>query len=188
MGRPRGSKNRKTLEREASEAKPRKASKANGAVPMKTRKGAGRDAPVVRAKYTKRLPVEVATEETAKLARLLAEEVEKRDLLLDEQRTSNAEFRERRAAIDSRLNEYAQCVRDGTKLQEVKCEERLVVETNEVQVVRLDTQEVVETRTADAADRQEALPLPKPEAESEPTPDAAEESADPDLAEGEIGA
>jgi hypothetical protein len=163
----------------------KKKSKANGAktngakksVPLKNRK-AGRDAPVVRAKYTKKLPVHVADAEVAKDARELAKLVAKVRDVKDRRRTAMASFKEELNGYEQRQGELASGVDAHTSLRDVKCEERLVVETNEIHVVRLDTGEVVEKRTAEGADRQEALALDLAEAKADKANGHAKEVLD----------
>lgn len=151
MGRPRGSKNRV-----------KKASKARAGVALKSRKGASRDAPVVRAKYTKRLPVECNDAEKAKLANELSKVTLELEVIENEKAEELRAFRERSSGLKDRQRELARCVKDTTKMQDVRCEERFDVGTNTIRVVRLDTLEVVEERAATADDRQEALPYAGP--------------------------
>jgi hypothetical protein len=43
---------------------------------------------------------------------------------------------------------------DGTELRDIKCEIREIDDTNEIEIVRLDTREVLERRTMTALERQ----------------------------------
>lgn len=141
-----------------SKAGSKSGSKSNGhGTKVKVRDG------VERATYCKRLPVPIDAETVAGKLSEFSEAQLDRERILAEKKEAVSEFREQLESVDKTLHELAESVRDHTELRDVECVEQLIVETNEVQVVRTDTGEVVETRTATAEDRQEALPLPKSE-------------------------
>lgn len=114
---------------------------------------------VERKRYELQLPVEASSPERDAAGKRLAMLFRKHEALESERRETNAEFRETFAGIKKNMDEAATTFEKGTKLEAVEVSERLVVETNEVVVVRLDTGEIVETRTAAPEDRQEALDL-----------------------------
>lgn len=128
------------------------------AAPKKSAKSARskRDG-VERARYTKRLPVPVGSKRVAELADAMVVVIRERDAVQEQQRERNAAFRKKLASYDERFKELATSVEKRVDFVDVECVEKLVVETNEIQVIRADTGEVVETRTAEGADRQEAL-------------------------------
>jgi hypothetical protein len=111
----------------------------------------------VRRTYMMDLPVRISEEESIKCGHQMVREIRKREALDEERREANAQFRQRREAIDAREKELAESFENHTKKAPVKVEEHLIVETNEVKIIRIDTGEVVETKTADAQDRQETL-------------------------------
>lgn len=117
---------------------------------------------VERARYELDLPVPATDKEVGQAASGMVAQIRKREAVLEERRDSMAKFREQLTAIDQRLGEYADTVENHTKLEKVKCVELLTVETSTIEVVRLDTDDVVETRAASAEDLQENL-LPKGE-------------------------
>jgi hypothetical protein len=122
--------------------------KSNGAVVRE---------PVARKQYKMDLPVKVSAEEAEKAGHLMAKDYREREALVEERRNAMIAFRKRFDAVDERLAAHCETFENQTKKIQVKVEERLTVETNEIEIVRLDTGEVVEKRTAKPDDRQEAL-------------------------------
>ncbi len=120
--------------------------------------------PVERGIVTKRLPVAVGAEIVDRAAHEMARLHTDREALKSERRETMAEFKERLASMDQRMTELADTVNKSTELRDVKCKELLYVEENRVDVVRIDSGEVVESRTATAEDRQEDLGLQEREA------------------------
>ena len=129
------------------------ASEANGSPPLRK--------PVERRRFKEKLPVKIAAEAVAEKGDALAKVIHERNEMLEEQRESNSGFRERRAYFDQRLDELADSIESKTEIRLVPCIEYLIAETNEIQVVRQDTGEVVPSlsRIAEGGDRQEALKL-----------------------------
>jgi hypothetical protein len=116
---------------------------------------------VERARYEQMLPCKIPVDEVEVKAGQLAKVIRERDEMLDRKRESNAAYREKIAFFDERLKELATSVENKTEQQSVSCVEWLVPETNEIRVIREDTGEIVETRTADAQDLQDPLPFEK---------------------------
>lgn len=75
--------------------------------------------------------------------------------------TALAEFttgkRKRLREIRKREKELASAIEAGVELASVPCEERMIFSTNTVEVVRLDTKEVVERRPMTADERQTSI-------------------------------
>jgi hypothetical protein len=113
--------------------------------------------PVERTRYQESLPCSIVDADVQSRANELAKVIRQRDRLLDEKRESNATYRERIAFFDERLKELAESVEGKTERRPVDCIEWLYPELGEVRVVRTDTNEVVESRTATAEDMQESL-------------------------------
>jgi hypothetical protein len=130
----------------------KKKDRANGTTKVRER--------VERARYDKVLAVPATDEEVSVAAVGMVGQIRKREAVLEERRTSMAGFRDTLAAIDDRLGELADTVEGHTKRLSVACIEYLCVETSTIEVVRLDTSEIVETRAAEAEDLQENL-LPR---------------------------
>jgi hypothetical protein len=112
---------------------------------------------VERKRYKEALPVRIEDSVVAAKAGELAKIIQDRAALLEEKREANANYREKISFFNELLDELATSVQKHTELRQVQCVERLIVETNQIEVVREDTGEVVRTRTADVSDRQEAL-------------------------------
>ena len=106
--------------------------------------------------------MKIDPDEIAKNAIELAGVIERRDVIMEKKRESNARFRNELKFFDERLKELAAAVNKGEEQADVEVIEKLVVGTNEIQVTRTDTGEVLSTRTATAEDRQEALELGPP--------------------------
>ena len=151
MGRPKGVKNKSKTSTATIASKPQPtnvAASLNGRMEVVMRPTPR--TPVDGARELRRLPValsdprrsvleadlvRVTCERTEKDAELAALKVEIRGLAKSE------------ASI-------AEVLRDGEEEQDVWCRERMTVETNTVDLVRLDTGEVVDTRAATSEDRQ----------------------------------
>jgi hypothetical protein len=115
------------------------------------------DGKIERARYEEKLPCKVEPEEVEVHAQELAKVIRERQEMLSRKRSANAAFREKIAFFDERLKELAECVEGKTVRKPVTVIEYLLERTNEVQVVRSDTGEIVSSRAADAADLQDQL-------------------------------
>ncbi len=108
---------------------------------------------VERARFVEALPckMDAAEIETlrGKLVAVTIERVGKEAEL--------AGCRETVKALCKREDSLVEQLRDEAEIRDVDCVERLYVETNSVDTIRLDTGEVVRTREATAEDRQEDL-------------------------------
>jgi hypothetical protein len=123
----------------------------NGATPLVR-------VPVENGKrYTLSLPVPASPTEIGIAAVEMTRQIDAQAALLIERREAMAEFKERLSGIHDRLNELSEGVKNGTKKVDVEVTEQLVVETHEIQVVRLDDGTIVSTRAAEGADVQETL-------------------------------
>jgi hypothetical protein len=149
MGRPKGSRNKKRTET---------AEHANGETQSLESAQAQGEAVVERGRHRRKLPVAVDHETIEAAATEMAMLVGANERLKSERRDAMAEFNERRSHIDERMSELADTVTGGTVLQDIECVTYLLP-TNEIQVVRVDTSEVVESRTATAEELQETLPV-----------------------------
>jgi hypothetical protein len=131
--------------------------KTNGA--RATLNGAKADGDYIeRHRFADKLPCTISTEDLPARSSELAKVIHARDHLLEQKRETNANFRSRVKFYDERLKELADAVEGGTELRNVDCVERFNSRTNTVELVRLDTGEVYDSRAATAEDRQEDLP------------------------------
>ncbi len=78
-----------------------------------------------------------------------------------EKKEANATFKEQLDDIDKRMSALALEVRTGREYREVPCTERADYADNRVEIVRMDTGEVVRIRPLLQGERQEALPYVK---------------------------
>jgi hypothetical protein len=124
-------------------------------MPAKT-KSNGAIEKVERGRFHKKLPVPILQVDVAARAKELATVVAERLALKSRQRAANSVFREQRSYYDEREKELSASVTGGTELKDVECV-AFLLPTNEVQVTRLDTGEVIETRTASKEELQEPL-------------------------------
>lgn len=148
-----------------------KASKAPTA-PHRAANGAPIHQPAERKRYMRDLPVRIEAEVVQVKAEELAKVIHHRLAVKEERRESMAEFKETLTGLDEREKSLADSIEKHTEIQPVECIEYLTAEDNSVRVVRSDTGEEIECRTAEAKDRQEVLAL-------EPDADASDED-DPD--------
>lgn len=130
-------------------------SKTNGAA---AKSSLGDDnKPVERARYDDMLPCKLEPSDIPARAAELAKTIREREEMLELKREANAKYRERIAYFDERLTSLAEAVEGKTEKRSVPCIEYLLPRTNEIQVVRQDTHEVVERRAAEPQDLQEGL-------------------------------
>jgi hypothetical protein len=115
------------------------------------------DERVERRRYTEPLPVAATRAEVEATNEEWARVYQQQEELLEERRDVMAELRERSIGIREAMGELATRVTTKTKLVAVPVVEYLVVATGAIDVVRVDTGEIVSTRAADADDRQETL-------------------------------
>jgi len=126
-------------------------SKANGAGKPLLRQ------PVEGKEYELDLAVPISATEARACGHLMAVKIVERTNYLERRRSIMANLRKEGDAIDEALKELAESFEKHTKKVAVRVRERLIVETNEVEIVRLDTGEVVKRRTASPGDRQQEL-------------------------------
>lgn len=151
MGKP---KKISTKDIHAGRSKPAK-TKANGK--SRANGKATRSDPVVRKRYELDLPVPISAAEAEKAGKAMAETINQRTSFLEERRDAMANLRHRGDAIDERLKELSEEFLHHRRKKKVKVEDRFIAETNTIEVVRLDTGEIVDRRAANAAERQEEL-------------------------------
>lgn len=113
---------------------------------------------VEKDRFEEALPVKIDASVADERARTLAAIVHDHDALLDRKREVNAQFREKISFYRERMKELSESVQACTELRPVTCIERLNTRQNAVEVVRLDTGEIVRSRAATAEDRQEEIP------------------------------
>lgn len=115
-----------------------------------------RHEPVIRKTFKQKLPVRIGEALVSEKADKLAKTIHERNAVRLQRREANAQFREQLAYFDEMLESLATDVELHTESREVDCVERLTAQ-NEIETVRLDTGEILSTRTAEAKDLQEDL-------------------------------
>jgi hypothetical protein len=144
----------------AKSAKPEAAATAQKAAPAAVvaheAQVVTRDAPMLGAEYYEDLPVTAELHERDHAGHELAKLVAANETLKTEKRQALAEFKERKASIETTQKELAS-VYDGLKLSKVKVQELIYADTCTVDVIRKDTGEVVRSRAATKDDLQRTL-------------------------------
>lgn len=154
---------KRTKDRTKSTAKPNGAGRFQSAIKAstfgpKTKGGKLIDDAVERKRYKDKCPVKIAVEDVQKKADGMAKVVEDREVVLEEKRAANAEYRDKLAYFDERLKELAESVRSHTESRDVDVVEFLIPRTGEIVIIRQDTGEQVgPSRAATAQDRQADL-------------------------------
>lgn len=114
---------------------------------------------IEKRRYPRELLVELTELELAAKSNELAVVVRARDALLERKRSVMQRFKEQVTSMDNARTELAEAVETKKVRRPVECAEMLQARTSEILTVRLDTGEVLETRTASAEELQEKLPL-----------------------------
>lgn len=112
---------------------------------------------IERKRYNTKLPVAIPPELVVLRADELAKAVREREAHAEEHRARMADDREKRAHFDEKISELATAVEQHTETREVEVVEYLVEGTGNLEVVRQDTLEVIETKAASAEDLQESI-------------------------------
>ena len=106
---------------------------------------------------TKQLPVEMTADQLVIKGRQLADlNAQVRDIRLEKQ-AKTAEYNGLLKALEQEIQTATTVIRKGTVDKDVKCEERVDPDRGVVELIRLDTGEVVEMREATHADLQREL-------------------------------
>jgi hypothetical protein len=126
------------------------ATKSNGAA-RKPGKGG-----VERARYEMELDCTIDAEIRATKGEELAKVCLERETFLEERRAENAAANDKRKAYDDRIESLSTAVMNGTEKRKVECID-VLLPTNEIQTLRTDTGEVVDSKTATKEDLQEGL-------------------------------
>jgi hypothetical protein len=137
--------------------KPGSTSKANGASPGTLQPPNGA---IIRGRHKEQLPCRVEGDAVELAGKELAKCVREQEELDEERREVLAGFREKQAGIKERAKAHATTVEMHTIARPVWCTKYLL-RTNDIQIVREDTGEVVVTRAATPEELQQELPEPK---------------------------
>jgi hypothetical protein len=106
------------------------------------------------------LPVELTPDELHFRSMRLAEATKKIDEVQEKRRSQNQAFYRELKDLTAERRVLTEVVTTGTEVREVKCEERKNYGACRIEVVRLDTGEIVDTIPMREADRQLDLTTP----------------------------
>jgi hypothetical protein len=106
--------------------------------------------------YARELPVVATLSDLAQLGQQLAATVDEVTTVKTFRRESNAQFREQLTSLEAQQKKLSECMKSGRKLEPVTCQEYMRKD-NLIEVVRLDTGEIVETRQATSDDLQKEI-------------------------------
>lgn len=109
-----------------------------------------------RSKFTRELPVALNDHELQTYGRMLAEKVREEELLEEKKKQAMKEHNGRIQTVRNDIKRIAEARAKGAELRPVECAERL--HGNVIEIVRLDSSIVVDTRPADLRDLQTTIP------------------------------
>jgi hypothetical protein len=111
---------------------------------------------IIGTEFARELPVALSDEEKQSYGKQLAERVNEQTMLEERKKQSNAEWSTKIKKVEIEISRLADARAKGAELRPVKCIERL--KGNVVEIVRLDRDEVVESRAAEMRDMQTEFP------------------------------
>lgn len=109
-----------------------------------------------KSEFTRELPVTLNDHELQAYGKMLAEKVREEELAVDKKAQVAKEHNSRIQVIRNDIKRIADARAKGEELRPVRCAERL--KGNVIEIVRLDREEVVDTRPADLTDLQTSIP------------------------------
>lgn len=121
--------------------------------------------------FTRDLPVKLAPDELLKYGELAAGKLHHQGELEEKRKTVNKDFAAQISTLMNDQQRLARAITDREELRPVLCFERFHAGT--IQVIRKDTNEVVDFRAATTADLQTSLPLPAEDGDDDEPASAA---------------
>lgn len=109
--------------------------------------------------FVEKLPCDLTRDEKLKKAEEMAEQLKARAELELTAKASADEFKQKLKQLDRTIGDRAEEVRTGLEYRQVECTERGRYRDNIVDVIRIDTGEVVRSRPMTVNERQDSLPL-----------------------------
>ncbi len=107
--------------------------------------------------FFERLPCKLDAQELLLKAKSLSQLLCDKGNVELEKKDANADFKRRLDAIETRVCELGLEVRTGREYRDVQCVERADYQDNRVEIIRVDTGEVVRMRPLEVHERQESL-------------------------------
>lgn len=134
-----------------------------------------------RVTITRTLPVELGPEEYRATSRSLAQNIEALARTMDEKKSAMGGYTQRIESLNATISELSGVVSSGKRWMEVECIETNNYDTGYVEMIRVDTGEVVSSRPMGLEDRQAGLfDRGEDAAPIEEAPPANEESSEPE--------
>ncbi len=109
--------------------------------------------------FDQMLPCEMSDEQLKDRGSQLAHAQEELEAHLVSAKEHRAELRDEKKALELKVHDLAEAVRSKKESREVKCALRIGKRDGWVEVVRLDTQEVITTRKMSNVDAQADIPF-----------------------------
>jgi hypothetical protein len=111
------------------------------------------------SKYDEKLPCRIPEADVHKAGADLASCIRQRAEWLEKRKAENAKAREERAYFDQRIEELGQAIEQQSVTRRVTCQDYLVTRGGKptIEIVRLDTNEVVTTREPTTGELQEGF-------------------------------
>ena len=122
---------------------------------------------------TRNLPVKLTREERELRSSQLQETLDARDLKDSERKAAAEGYKRELEAFDTRATILRIALRTGVEYREVEVEERPRPAAGMVDIYRVDTGELVDTREMTETERQVVLVPPLAAVDAEPEPEAA---------------
>ena len=120
-------------------------------------------------RFTEELPCKLTEAEKVLRGDQLVQKLAERDKVHADAKADAAAYRKDLEEIDATVSSIAKAIRDGSELREVDVIERPNYTIDQVELVRLDTSEVYETRAFEHDERQLGMELARP-ADEMPAP------------------
>ena len=96
-------------------------------------------------------------EELKKISEQMANAVLERDEALDGLKSVQAQFKARITGAEAMISLSASKIQTGYEFRNINCEVQRDYDTGQIQLIRIDTGEIIETRAMTASERQQDL-------------------------------
>lgn len=115
---------------------------------------------LVPRRIKRELPVKLTESELAATAKEIGKLNRERQAMEAQAKQAASQWKDRISGLDARISDLAEKADGGVEARVVDCEEMFDYRRGEVRVVRLDTNEQLETRPMTSDERQPSLPAP----------------------------
>lgn len=142
---------------------------------------------ITRREVVKTLPVKLTTKELLAAGREQADAQEEKRDTEGQMKAAADEYKGKIKAITGKIVRLANLVRAGYEHREVKCEQVYDYETGRVQIMRMDTAEIVEDRPLRQDEQQMQLPMTEAERIAREVQKEGVREEDDEIPDGEQG-